>query len=236
MVDRSAMPPEYAHDQIRFRGRPADIGVDVIVPRQLVLVVAGGEGGRRVLVGVIAGEQTEPEPQLFHLGRALQPLGPALAVANAGRSKPARMAMIAITTNNSIKVNALATRNRRFPLPSPTTGDPTDDSLLGLCPVYRAVIRPPDHLRPGLPDRLGRLARWGGTTKRIAGESPENRRSDPRRLRAVAESHGTAVPTYSERHDEAARRAEAAHGVCQILRVFRNATLCCVSSQVCSTK
>src|SRR6266566_638243 len=48
---------------------------------------------------------SEDKPALRRLPLRLKDLS--FALANAGRSKPAKMAMMAITTNNSMSVNAL---------------------------------------------------------------------------------------------------------------------------------
>jgi hypothetical protein len=50
---------------------------------------------------------TKPSPNCFWLFRQLAPSALPLALAKAGNSIPAKMAMIAITTSNSISVNPL---------------------------------------------------------------------------------------------------------------------------------
>ena len=74
--DRAAIrnSPRDSDRQVAIWGAAADVTVDIIVPRQLILIIARRIGRGRVHVVMIEGEEIETEPKLFHLRGAFDSL------------------------------------------------------------------------------------------------------------------------------------------------------------------
>src|SRR5207244_3053038 len=67
-----------ADDQVRLGSRTANIPVQVIVPRQLVLIVTRSISGGWELVIVVRNKEIETKPKLFQLGRTFDSLASGL--------------------------------------------------------------------------------------------------------------------------------------------------------------
>ncbi len=76
-----------ADDEVRFGGGAADVAVDVVVPGELVLVIARCVGGGGVLVFVVAAPEGDAEAELFELGGALDALGAGFGAGEGGEEE-----------------------------------------------------------------------------------------------------------------------------------------------------
>jgi hypothetical protein len=79
--------------------------VNPAIPANLRVIIHAISRGRKSIVAV-AGKKIKAEAQLTHLAGALYPLGLPFGTRQRRRSMAARMAMMAITTSSSIRVNA----------------------------------------------------------------------------------------------------------------------------------
>src|SRR5437762_680301 len=61
--------------------------MNIIVPRELILIVAGGISSGRVHIIVVGGEKVKAESELFHLRGAFEPLCAGFAAGKGGQQQ-----------------------------------------------------------------------------------------------------------------------------------------------------
>ena len=76
-----------ADNQVGIRRAASDVTVEIIVPRQLILIIARRVGCGRVHVVVIAREEIEAESELFHLRGAFDSLRPRFRAGEGGQQQ-----------------------------------------------------------------------------------------------------------------------------------------------------